>query len=171
MSRGREMALSLVLVGIGAAITLVAAGRPRVAASGTVVSGADTPAARALAVVALAGIGALLLARGWIRTLIGVLLVAVSVALVMLFLSSPGDVGTFSYTEAAPRLGRSGWAWFGVGGALVLAVGAASVALRARRWPAPRDRYDTSARPQGRPRDPWEALDRGEDPTAGPLAE
>ncbi|MDQ1660577.1 MAG: hypothetical protein QOJ68_557, partial [Blastococcus sp.] len=52
-----------------------------------------------------------------------------------------------------------------VGGAFIV-IGAGAVAARAARWPVPRKRYDPPAtvRPGGR--DPWEALDRGEDPTA-----
>jgi hypothetical protein len=167
----REPAVALLLIGLGAAITLVAAGRPRVSAPGATVTGADTPAATALAVVALAGAGALLLARSRLRVVIGVLLAAVSVSLVVLFLSSPGDVGSFTYAAAPPGLARSAWAWLGVAGAVVLGLGALAVVLRARRWPEPRNRYDASAGSRGRVRDPWEALDRGEDPTAGPLAE
>jgi len=51
-----------------------------------------------------------------------------------------------------------------VGGALVAVAGAAA-AVRVRRWPAPRRE---AAAPQGdlTARDTWEALDRGEDPTA-----
>ena len=46
-------------------------------------------------------------------------------------------------------------------------LGAAAVILRARHWPQPRSRYDTPAGTRtAAPRDTWEALDRGEDPTA-----
>lgn len=56
----------------------------------------------------------------------------------------------------------------GAGGALVALAGAVA-AVRARRWPRPRSvQGDGGPAPQ-RPRtarDTWEALDRGEDPTA-----
>ncbi len=56
----------------------------------------------------------------------------------------------------------------GAGGAL-LALGAGAAVILVRRWPPPRSgRRDAGLPTTGEPtaRDTWEALDRGEDPTA-----
>jgi hypothetical protein len=97
--------------------------------------------------VALAGAGATLLVRTWARVTLAVVLAAVAVGLV------------------ATGLTPTRWALL-VGGVLV-GLGAVAVIFRARHWPQPRSRYDapTGARPAA-PRDSWDALDRGEDPTA-----
>jgi hypothetical protein len=164
----REMAGSLILVALGAVITLAAAGRPRVTVTGVGAhtTGAATPGATALALVALAGGGAVLLARPWVRVGIGVVLTAIGLGIVALFFRPVDELGYFAYTPGAAVLHPSAWAWVGAGGGAFIAIGAGAVAARAARWPVPRKSYDPPAtvRPGGR--DPWEALDRGEDPTA-----
>jgi hypothetical protein len=144
------MALALGLVVLGAAIVLVGAGRsggttPGVPAAPGTSSG--TGAATALALVALAGAGAALLVGRWARTAIGVVLLGVAVA----------TVGT----------GLSPTRWAAVTGGVLVGLGALAIVVRARRWPQPRRRYETpTRRPGGTPKDTWDALDRGEDPTA-----
>ncbi len=151
MTPRREMAVSLTLVVLGAAIALVGAGRSSGVAPGSVPTGPGvdpgTAAPTALALVALAGAAATLLVRNRARTALGVVLLAVAAAL------------------AAAGLSPTRWAAL-AGGALV-ATGAAAVVARARRWPQPRRSFEPpSRRPTGTPRDTWDALDRGEDPTA-----
>jgi hypothetical protein len=144
------MALALGLVVLGAAIVLVGAGRsggttPGVPAAPDTSSG--TAAASALALVALAGAGAALLVGRWARTAIGVVLLGVAVA-----------------TSLA---GLSPTRWAALTGGVLIGLGALAVVVRAHRWPQPRRRYETpTRRPGGTPRDTWDALDRGEDPTA-----
>jgi hypothetical protein len=145
------MATGLGLVVLGAAIALLGAGRPSGAAPGSVPvgSGADSSpaAATALALVALAGAGATLLVRNWARTVLGGVLVVVAVALV--------------------SAGLSPTRWAALIGGVLVGLGALAVVARARRWPQPRRRFEAPARrPTGTPRDTWDALDRGEDPTA-----
>ena len=88
------MATAIVVVALGAVVALVAAQSPRVSAgNGAQISDADTPAATALALVALAGIAALLLVRPWGRVVIGVLLAAVGLGLVAVFFRPVDDIG------------------------------------------------------------------------------
>jgi hypothetical protein len=145
------LVVSLGLVVLGAAIALLGAGRSSGAAPGSVPvgSGADSgpAAATALALVALAGAAAILLVRSWARTALGVVLVVVAVALAV--------------------AGLSPTRWAALTGGVLVALGALAVVARARRWPQPRRRFEApTRRPTGTPRDTWDALDRGEDPTA-----
>ena len=125
----------------------------------------DTPAAAALALVALAGVGALLLVRGWARTVIATVLVLVGVGVVVTMATIP-EYGWFTYSGDPPAATRSAWAWVGMGAGVLLGVAAAVAVVRAGRWPQPRRGFDAPA-PGRAPRDanPWDALDRGEDPT------
>jgi hypothetical protein len=99
----------------------------------------------ALGLAAIAGAGALLLTRTRGRRWLAAGLLAVAAAVV-----------------------ATGWSpvrWaIVVGGALVLA-GSAVVGLRAGRWPQPGERRPARPEPRREPRDAWEALDRGDDPT------
>ena len=144
------MALALGLVVLGAAVVLVGAGRSGGTTPGCP-SAPGTPsgtgAATALALVALAGVGAALLVRRWARTALGVVLLGVAVATV--------------------SAGLSPTRWAALVGGVLIGLGALAIAVRAHRWPQPRRRYETpTRRPAGTPRDTWDALDRGEDPTA-----
>ena len=166
MTPRREMMSVILAIALGAMVALVAAQRPRVTVgSSGQIPDADTPAATALALVALAGIGALLIVRPWGRVVIGVLLAAVGLGLVAVFFSPADDAGLFAYTPGQSEIRRSAWAWLGAAAGLLVGAGAATVVLRARRWPAARERYGASA-PRVRGDDPWDALDRGEDPTS-----
>lgn len=167
MSPRTEMTAVLGAIAVTSGLVLLAASRPRatVEGQGGSLSGAmDTPGAAALALVALAGAGALLLTRGWARTGIGLLLVVVSAGVVALMATIPSDYGWFNYTGAPPAVTRSAWAWVGMGAGLLLGLASAVAVLRARRWPQPRRRYE-STRPVSTATDPWSTLDRGEDPT------
>lgn len=152
MTPRREMAAALGALAVGALVVLVVAGQPSDDLG--VVAGQsparDTSAATALSLVVLAGGGALLLVRGKARPLIGVMLVGVAVGII------------------AVNLGvhRSPSTWLGMSGGMLAALGALAVVLRSTGWPEPRRRYEATARSRGRPEDPWDALDRGEDPTA-----
>jgi hypothetical protein len=147
-----ERAVAFGLVVLGAAVVLVGSGRssgggtPGVAAA---TGSGHSDGAAALGLVALAGAGAALIVRTGARRLLGVALVLVAAGMV--------GVG----------LDESRWA--PVAGGVMVGVGALVIALRAGHWPAPRDRFDRTAGPAGPsagPREAWDALDRGEDPTA-----
>jgi hypothetical protein len=118
-----------------------------------------------LALVALAGVGALPATRRTGRLAVGVLLCVVGVAV-----AAGGLVGLTTVDGV-----RVAWPLLCVlAGGLVAGCGALA-AGRGHRWPAMGTRYERRAEPA--PRTPatgrvpdkelWEALDRGEDPTAG----
>ncbi len=146
----REMALALGLVVLGAALALVGGSRSTGAPPGVPAAPGTTTgsgSATALALVALAGAGAILLVRTWARVTLAVVLAAVAVGLV--------------------ATGLTPTRWAPLAGGVLVGLGAAAVILRARHWPQPRSRYDAPAAARtAAPRDTWDALDRGEDPTA-----
>jgi uncharacterized membrane protein (TIGR02234 family) len=176
-----------VLVGLAAsALTAVAAARPWAEAVGDnagveVTAAADgndvAPLALALALVALASWGVLLVLRGRARRVVavagalaagGVLATVVSVfgsardaaVSAAQFAGATGDTFTSSLTA---------WYWTtGAGAVLSLAALAVAVA-RAPRWPAMGSRYDAPSARETSPatsEDLWKALDEGHDPTA-----
>ncbi len=147
----RELALAVGLVVLGAAIALLGGGsRSSVTAPGVPTApgtGGQAAGPAALALVAAAGAGAVLLVRNRTRVLLGVVLLAAAAGLV--------------------AVGLSPVRWAALTGAALVGPGALLVVLRARGWPQPRGRYEaTPDRRTGTPRDAWDALDRGEDPTA-----
>jgi hypothetical protein len=166
--RGRTLAV--VVCAAGAGLALLAAGRTWTHV--TVVRPAPLPPLHeaktgvallpwlsALALVALAGAGALLATRGLVRAAVGVLLVLSGLGL------AAGAI-TRLVAGAAP-----GWPLAtALGGLLVAGSGVLTVA-NGRDWPAMGARYERAARPSDAPgaarseAQIWDALDRGEDPT------
>ncbi len=125
-------------------------------------TGSDlAPGAVAAAWAALAGLLAIIATRGVLRAVVGGLIAAAGIA---------GLASIVGRTAPGALLALAG-------SALLVAAGIATVVL-ARRWPALGRRYDApdAARPST---SPWDALDRGVDPTdetprrpdAGPPAE
>lgn len=119
----------------------------------------------ALAVVGLAGAGALVATRGAGRRAVAVPLLLVGVGLM-----AGGGYGLGAVPAA-----RALWpAACLLGGVLVAGV-AATALRRGRSWPGLGSRYDRrlpsryrgTSEDRDTPEDLWEALDRGEDPTAG----
>ncbi|WP_229400166.1 Trp biosynthesis-associated membrane protein [Micromonospora okii] len=126
----------------------------------------------ALAVVALAGGGAVLATRGAVRRLLGVLLLALGAAV-----AAGGGYGLVAAFDG--EVSRQ-WPALCLAGGALAAGGGALTALRGATWPAMGARYE---RPVRRAADPqegeaatgpvtgrrttqaWDALDRGEDPT------
>ena len=157
-------------IAVGALVALVVAAQPRTSTglAGEQVTGADTPVAAALSLVALAGVAAILLVRNSVRRAIGALLVAGAAGIVAAYLA-PADALTYTVFAAGDAtdvdVGRSLWAWLGVAGGVVVGLGALAVTVRAWRWPEPRRRFEARASARQRTEDPWDALDRGEDPT------
>ncbi|MFY1616719.1 Trp biosynthesis-associated membrane protein [Micromonospora sp. WMMD736] len=129
----------------------------------------------ALAVVALAGGGAVLATRGRVRQLLGVLLAALGLAV-----SAGAGYGLVADLDGV--VSRQ-WPALCLVGGLLVAVGGGWTALRGGGWPAMGARYERPTRTvtESRPSTPaapgplagrrtteaWDALDRGEDPTAG----
>jgi hypothetical protein len=164
------MTAALGATALGALVALVVAAQPRISTglAGERVTGADTPVAAALSLVALAGVAAALLVRNSIRRAIGALLVAGAVGIVAAYLA-PADALTYTVFAAGDAadvdVGRSLWAWLGVAGGVAVGLGALAITVRAGRWPEPRRRFEAPASTRQRTEDPWDALDRGEDPT------
>ncbi|MGB2569568.1 Trp biosynthesis-associated membrane protein [Micromonospora citrea] len=131
-------------------------------------SGADLlPWLSALALVALAGGGAVLATRARLRRLLGALL-----ALLGLAVAAGGGYGLAAGLDG--EVSRQ-WPALCLLGGVLAALGGALTALRGDRWPAMGARYERRSPPEttpdGRPatergtREAWDALDRGEDPT------
>jgi hypothetical protein len=112
-----------------------------------------------LAVVGLAGAGALLATRGRARAGVGGLLVVVGLGLA-------AGAAYAVIDGAAP-----GWPAVCALGGLAVAAGGIGTVVRGRDWPALGARYDRRAAPRRSAAGPddtvaaWDALDRGEDPT------
>jgi uncharacterized membrane protein (TIGR02234 family) len=145
------------------------------------------PVVPAVALVALAGGVALLLARTLGRRVAGLLLVlagaAMAAAAVTVVRSPAGGVGdlvgravgTVGGADAVTRL--TWWPWLAVAGGVACFAGGALAVVRARGWAASRSRYDAPGEqlvaetgPETAPADDdpgatWDALSRGEDPT------
>ncbi len=174
MSRARrDLAVTVVECAVGALIALLAASRTwrTVTGAGPVplptrrlTGAAVLPWTPALALVGLAGAGALLAVRGRARALLGVLVMVTGLPLAI------GGV----YVATAGR-GNVGWSLLcAVGGLLVGHAGLRAL-LRGPTWPGLGSRYE---RPAAEPVEyversgpsrsdvaMWDALDRGEDPT------
>ncbi|MET8307724.1 MULTISPECIES: Trp biosynthesis-associated membrane protein [unclassified Micromonospora] len=129
----------------------------------------------ALALVTLAGGGAVLATRGRLRRLLGVLLGVLGLAV-----ATGGGYGLVADLDGV--VSRQ-WPALCLVGGLLAAAGGGWTALRGGGWPAMGARYERptrtiteSAQPADGPAGPmagrrtteaWDALDRGEDPTAG----
>jgi LPXTG-motif cell wall-anchored protein len=109
----------------------------------------------AVGLVALAGAGALVATRRLGRMAVGVLLLACGGGAVAAAAGAVADGAAVGWSAACA-----------VGGLAVAAAGGAAL-LRGRGWPAMGARYERAApRATGGGAALWEALDRGEDPTA-----
>jgi hypothetical protein len=126
-------------------------------------SGGDAaPGATAFALVGLAGAAALLAARGVARTAVGVLLLLSGVGIAVGGASVL--TGGVAAGPADVRL-TAAWPVLCVAGGVLVALGGLVAVIRGRRWSALGRRYEAPSA-HAAPADPWEALDRGEDPTA-----
>jgi hypothetical protein len=172
----RELTTAVVACALGAGVALLAAARTwRVASTRGVlplpadqVTGTELlPWLPAVALVGLAGAGALLAVRGRIRTVLGALLVLAGLLLVGggVYGASTAGGGRFVF----PVL-------LGIGGLLISYAGLRAL-RRGASWPALGSRYERPSAPEpieyversGPSRSDvamWDALDRGEDPTA-----
>lgn len=177
--RTRRAGLVMGLVGAGLALLTMSLTWGRVGGAGAtsstvVLTGREgAPAAFALSLAALAGLGVLLLVGRTGRVVVGALLVllgagtawaAAAAALDLRARALAGQAGSATLATTGVAVTVSPWwAWVAVlGGVLVLAAGALAVA-GGPGWPDPSVRYGAAA--ADRPTDPWRALDQGVDPT------
>jgi hypothetical protein len=137
----------------------------------------------ALAVVALAGVVALLATRGVARRVVGAVLVLAGLLLVWRSALGFAAVGTgraadlVTSSQSGVGVGAGGitvavhpvWPGLSLACGLLVALGGAVALLTAGRWSAMSARYD---RPAAAPTDAslWNALDRGDDPTQDPAS-
>ena len=146
------------------------------------------PGLQALGLVGLAGVVAVAATRGWGRIVVGAVLLVVGGGVLALTAGLLSDLTTAALDTAVVRdaggtsqgvsqgtVAGTGWPILAALGGLLLAAAGLLVAARGRRWAALSRRYDAPAtRTQTPPpasgpvaeRELWEALDRGEDPTA-----
>jgi hypothetical protein len=165
---GLSMRSTVIALAAGAGLTLVACSMTWVQIQVPLLDGVEgamqtitetgrelAPAANAAGWAALAGVLAVIATKSWGRTIIG------------LIVTMAGLVTVIASVSARP--GSSLW-WLAAatGGILVMASGI-SIAINGRGWPGLSRRYE-AAGPAGasprKPLTPWEAMDRGQDPTA-----
>ena len=182
MRKGLIVAVLLCLA--GAALLLLAAARvwvevrtdplsPVLARTTTLTGDELVPGLRALALLGLAAVAAVVATRSWGRVAVGVLVAAAgawSVVLVARFLAEQDEAALRAVPGATLSLvlRESGGAWpyVGLAGGLLLAAAGLLVAVRGRTWTAMGARYEAPAAPKpAGEASLWEALDRGEDPT------
>jgi uncharacterized membrane protein (TIGR02234 family) len=133
------------------------------------------PSLPALGIALLALSAAILAAKGFMRRIVGLVIVVIAAATVGVGITARGDVSSaLEHREVGVQgltvhASANGW-WVvaTVGGVIAVVAGALTV-LRAAQWSAMGAKYDapSAATPT---KDPaavaWDALDRGEDPTA-----
>lgn len=141
------------------------------------VTGAESqPLAAALALVALAAWGVVLVLRGSVRRAVAVVgLVASAAALgsvVLAFSTVQDDAVAAAVAQGASgdafATGLTAWYWLTGVGAPGSAVAFAVAVARAPGWPAMGSRYDAPAARREAPaeEDMWRAMDEGRDPTS-----
>jgi uncharacterized membrane protein (TIGR02234 family) len=174
----------MVLFAVGRTWLRISARRPSPLPDVTVaLSGKDLePLVAGLGIVGLAGVVGLLATRRWGRLVVAaiVALSGLTVAVSALTrLAAPGpdetrdllaDSGRGAGAAAVTATAHPGWPLLAAAGGLLLALGGLGALVRSRRWPTMSARYETPAARTDRPRTDaavWDALDRGDDPTAG----
>ena len=188
MTARRELSVAVLLCLLGAVLVLaagsagwlvvqVAPQAPLPTTTTRLTGGALVPV-RALGLLALAGVIALLAAKKLGRTLVGLILTVAGVGIAVVtgqVLTDPS--GHASVTAASiTSVSVTAAPWPCAAGGLLIALAGALVMARGRRWAELSDRYDTPEARQQRaqsvaPDQPlaeralWEALDKGDDPT------
>jgi Tryptophan-associated transmembrane protein (Trp_oprn_chp) len=111
-----------------------------------------------LAIVGLAGAGALVAVRGRLRVALGIVLILIGVVTTVLSFRT-----------------MSMWSALSAGGGVVIALAGLATVRCSAQWPAMGARYERpAAQPERKPvtqAELWDALDRGEDPTTGTTTE
>lgn len=174
------MVSSVVLLVVGSALLLLAAGRPwhthigyrnpagsgsdRLPATGVRTGLSLVPSLSGLGLVGLAGVLAVIATRNWVRVASGLLIAAAGVLGAGLSLTAPDGSGGGLVSG-----GETAWPFVAAGSASVVAVAGLVIAVRGRGWTGMSQKYETPATraltPEEGARSTWEALDRGEDPT------
>jgi uncharacterized membrane protein (TIGR02234 family) len=182
MTAGRRLAYTVLLCAAGAGLAVygvtrtwseIVTARPGMSSLRDIRTGADLePWVIGLALVALAGAGALLATRGLARRLLGGLLAVVGLGVAAGAIAGRAglDVGS---AGAGAVLGPVAC----VLGGLLVVLGGLSALRSGHEWPAMGARYERRGVAESRATDAevdqrvdtraaWDALDRGDDPTA-----
>lgn len=182
----RGLLLTVGATAVAGALLLLASGRTWGAATVTAngaarqhvsVTGHDVaPALSAIGIALLAMSVALLAARGPLRRMGGLIVVAIGAAAVAGGFRARGDVGhklaLKVFASSAHSVGGSRPAWWVmvvIAGAIAVIAGAATT-IGAGRRSGLSARYEaptTSTQPERPPADDWDAIEQGQDPTIG----
>lgn len=172
----RSYSLTLVVLLLAGAAVLASAAMPWALAGVPLIEGSGrstqqawagsllAPLAQATGVVALAGVGGIIATRRAGRMIVGLLLflAGASGAWASARVMTGGVVAVPGSGEPASL---TWWPWVALAGCLLVAlVGGLTVAI-GRRWPRLGGRYEGRRNPSGA--SPWDAMDAGQDPTAG----
>jgi uncharacterized membrane protein (TIGR02234 family) len=190
VSGRRGLVVSLALIGLGAATLLMVASRTWWTVSVTTAGSPTTrvvvvgrhaaSAATGLGLLGLAALAGVLATRGLWRRLVGAVVALAGLAAIWSVWVGGGDRGWRTYATRATSDGvhvvaaRAAWPWVALAAAVLMTIGGLLVAVVGHRWPGWSGRYDGAAPPQptpaatAAPHELWDALDRGEDPTASP---
>ncbi|HWC35142.1 MAG TPA: Trp biosynthesis-associated membrane protein [Mycobacteriales bacterium] len=172
-------------VAIGGVLVLLASGRvwaaatvrvPAAPVSRVAVTGhAVEPSLPALGIALLALAAGVIAARGVLRRVVGLVVVAVGGAALAVAVAGRGAVSRALTAHEVGDAGvpvhgtANGWWVMAAAGALVAIVAGALVVVRSRGWAALGSKYEAPSRQQPVAVDTaesaWAALDRGEDPT------
>jgi hypothetical protein len=163
LASGREWASARVRVPAGTSATLHVAGH----------NVASSLPALGIALAALAA--AILAANGVMRRVVGLVVIAVAATTLGVSVTAPGQVSSalekreVGAAGIAVHAAANGWWVVAAVGAVIALAGALFTVVRGAQWSGLGAKYDApTAAP--RPKDPamaaWDALDRGEDPTA-----
>jgi len=186
MTARRSPAAAVLACGVGGVVVLLASGRQWARTTLTDVTGEGhsslsvtghvvAPALPALGIALLALAAAILAARGWMRRVVGVVVVLLAGTTVGVAIAARGDVSAALESREVGAQGltvhasANGWWLVATLAGLVAVVAGVVTVFYGRRWSGLGAKYDgpTAPRPT---KDPaalaWEALDRGEDPTA-----
>ncbi|MFJ8042750.1 TIGR02234 family membrane protein [Kitasatospora sp. NPDC096147] len=184
----RMLGVMLGLTVLGAVLVLTAVsrvwaegtadGQMAVSATGSAVSGLPG----GLALVGLASAVAVFAVRGVGKQVVGVLLALAGLGAAVAAVLGATDSAALHAAAAqklaltsasAEQVSHTAWPWVAFAGGLLLAAAGLLTVRHGRSWPAMGARYEAPARKAapraraaGTPADLWQALDRGEDPTA-----
>jgi uncharacterized membrane protein (TIGR02234 family) len=184
-----ELAVSVLLLVVGGVLGLAATSQPWAEVSGTdglaevtlVVTGRDLlPLNPAVALLTFAGVVAVAVLRSIGRFVTGTALAFAGVGMALATLGVAREPATHvdawafeSGLTVSVIVTANPWVlWNGVAGLLIVAAGVL-VAMRGSRWPTLGRRYERGsagrqAADDSTSQHAWDALDRGQDPTAGP---
>ncbi len=179
-SRGGSFGATVLAGGVTAALTAVASAKPWFGlSSDRPVTGVpesqtriDMPLALALALVVLAGWGALLVSRGMVRRVCATVALAAAVGVIACAVTAPfvlpDDLRRgLPDSPVEPGVDPTGWFVAALVGSVLSALVLLAAWRRAPSWPTMGSRYDAPASRSAQPdeTDLWKALDEGRDPT------